>query len=84
MDIEEPIHDFYNRFINEISLSKTITYTIKKLGFEKVIEHQRNCTLAVLQERDVFMAKPTGLEWTTDLPNDFLGTRLHESSFIER
>ena len=43
MDIEEAINDFSNRFIHEISLSKTITYAAKQLGFEKVIEHQRNC-----------------------------------------
>ena len=80
----EVINDFSNKFINEISLSKTITYATKQLGFEKIIEHQRNCTLAILQERDVFMAMPTGSEGVTDLPNDFLGTRLHESSFFER
>ena len=79
MDIEEA-----NRFIDEISLSKTITYATKQLRFEKVVEHQRNFTLAILQERDVFMAKPTGSEGITDLPNDFLGTRLHKSSFFER
>ena len=66
MDIEEAINDFYNRFIDEILLSKTITYTIKQLGFEKVIEHQRNCALPVLQERDVFMAKPTTSEGIID------------------
>ena len=38
----------------------------------KVIEHQRNCALAILQEKDVFMAKPTGSEVITDLPNDSL------------
>ena len=84
MDIEEAINDFSNRFIHEISLSKSITYATKQLGFEKVIEHQRNCTLAILQEKDVFMAKPTGSEGITDLPNDFLGTRLHEYNFFER
>ena len=81
MDIEEAINDFSNRFIDEISLSKIITYAIKQLGFEKVIEHQ---TLAILQERDVFMAKSTGSEGIIDLPKDFLGTKLHESSFFER
>ena len=84
MDIEEAINDFSNRFIDEISLSKTITYATKQLGFEKVIEYQRNCVLAILKERAVFMAKTTGSEGITDLPNDFLGTRLHESSFFER
>ena len=84
IDIEEAIDDFSNRFIDEISLSKIITYTTKQLGFEKVIDHQRNCVLAVLKERDVFMAKPTGSEKITDLPNDFLGKRLHESSFFGR
>ena len=34
----------------------------KQPGFEEVIEYQRNCALAILQERDVFMAKPTGSE----------------------
>ena len=47
MDIEKAIDDFSNRFIDEISLSKTITYTTKQLGFENVIEHQRNCALEV-------------------------------------
>ena len=84
MDIEEAINDFSNRFINEISLLKGTTYTTKQLGFEKVIEHQRNCALAILHVRDVFMAKPTGSVGITDLPNDFFGTRLHESSFFER
>ena len=84
MDIEEAINDFSNSFIDKISLSKTITYATKQLGFEEVVEHQRNCALAILQERDVFMAKPTGSEGITDLPNDFLGTRLHESSFFEK
>ena len=56
MDIEEAINDVSNRFIDEISLSKSITYTTKQVGFEKVIEHQRNCTLAILQERGVFIA----------------------------
>ena len=84
VDIEEAINDFSNRFINEISLSKTITYATKQLGFEKVIEHQRNCALSILQERAVFMAKPTGSEGITDLTNDFLGIRLRESSFFEK
>ena len=84
MDIEEAIDDFCNRFIDEILLSKTITYATKQLGFEKVIEHQRNCALAILKESDVFMAKPAGSEVIADLPSDFLGTRLHESSFFER
>ena len=84
IDIEEAIDDFSKRFIDEISLSKIITYTTKQLGFGKVIDHQRNCALAVLKERDVFMAKPTGSEKITDLPNDFLGKRLHESSFFGR
>ena len=84
MDIDEAINDFSTRFIDEISLLKSITYATKQLGFETVIEHQRNCTLAILKERDVFMAKPTGSEGIIDLPNDFLGTRLHESSFFER
>ena len=83
MDIEEDINDFSNRFIDEISPLKSITYTTKQLGFEKVIEHQRSCALAILQERDVFMAKLTGSVGITDLPNNFLGTRLHESSFFE-
>ena len=47
MDIEESINDFCNRFIDEISLTKTITYATKKLGFEKVIEQQRNCALVI-------------------------------------
>ena len=84
MVIEEAINDFSNRFIHEISLSKTITYATRQLGFEKVIEHQRNCALAILQGRDMFMAKPASSEGITDLPNDFLGTRLPESSFFER
>ena len=54
------------------------------LDVKKVTEHQRNCALAVLKERDVFKAKPTGSEKITDLPNNLLGTRLHESSFFER
>ena len=53
MGIEEAINDFSNRFTDEISLSKTITYAIKQLGFENVIEHHRNCALANLQERGV-------------------------------
>ena len=84
MDIEKAINDFSNRFIDEISIWKTITYATKQLGFEKVIEHQRNCTLAILQERDVFMVKPTGSKVIIDLPNDFLVTRLHESGFFKR
>ena len=68
MDIEKAIKDFSKRFIDKISLSKTITYATKQLGFKKV----------------VFMAKPTGSEGITDLPNNFLGTRLHEFSFFER
>ena len=84
MDIDEAINDLSNRFIDEILLSKTTTYAAKQLGFEKVIKHQRNGALAILQGRDVFVAKPTGSENITDLPNDFLGTRLHESSFFER
>ena len=84
MDIEKAINDFSNRFIDEISIWKTITYATKQLGSEKVIEHQRNCALAILQERDVFMAKPTGSGVIIDLPDDFLVTRLHESSFFER
>ena len=43
MDIEKVINDFSNRFINEISIWKAITYATKQLGFEKVIEDQRNC-----------------------------------------
>ena len=82
--IEEAINDFSNRFIDEISLSKTITYVTKQLGCEKVIEHQRNCALTILQERDVFMSKRTGSEGIIDLPNDFLVTRQRESSFFER
>ena len=31
MNIEKAIDDFSNKFINEISLSKTITYTAKQL-----------------------------------------------------
>ena len=50
----------------------------------KKLEHQRNCALAILQERDVFIARPTGSEVIIDLPNDFLVTRLHESGFFER
>ena len=61
-----------------------MTYATKQHEFEAVIEHQRNCALAILQERDVFMAKPTGSEGITDLPNDFPGISLHESSFFER
>ena len=64
---EKAINDFSNRFIDEISIWKTFTYATKQLGFEKVIEHQRNCALAILQERDVFMAKPTG----SDVINDY-------------
>ena len=37
------------------------------LDLKKVIEHQRNFALAILQERDVFMANPTGSEGITDL-----------------
>ena len=84
MDIDEAITDLSNGFINEILLSKTITYAAKQLGFEKVIKHQRNGALVILQGRDAFMAKPTDSEKIIDLPNDFLGTRLHESSFFER
>ena len=84
MDIEKAINDFSNRFVDEISIWKTITYASKQLGFEKVTEHQRNCALAILQGRDVFMAKPTGSEVIIDLPNDFLVTRLHESNFFVR
>ena len=84
LDIEKAINDASNRFIDKISLSKTITYPAKQLGFEKVTEHQRNCALAILQERDVFTANPTISEEIIDLPNDFLGTRLHKSSFFER
>ena len=80
----EAINDLFNRSIDEISLSKTIRYAIKQLGFEKVIEHQRNCALAILQERDVFMSKPAVSEGITDLPNDFLVTRLDEYSFFQR
>ena len=61
-----------------------MTYATKQIGFEKVIEHQRNLPLVILQERDTFMAKPTGSEGITGLANDFFGTRLHESSFFER
>ena len=57
-----------------------ITYAAKQL----VIKHQRNGALAILQGRDMFVAKPTGSEKIIDLPNDFLGTRLHESSFFGR
>ena len=35
------IDDFSDRFIDEISLSKTTTNAAKQLGFEKVTEHQR-------------------------------------------
>ena len=52
MDIEQAINDFFNQFINEILPLKTVTYATKQFGFEKVIEHQRNYTLANLQERD--------------------------------
>ena len=76
MDIEEAINDFSNRCTDKILLSRTITYVSKQLAFEEVIEHQRNCALAILQEIDVFMAKPTGSEGITDLPNDFLSTSL--------
>ena len=47
MDIEEAINDFCNRFINEMSLSKTITYATRQLGFEKVIEHQSSGVVGV-------------------------------------
>ena len=57
MDIEEAINDFCNRFIDDVSLSKTITYATRQLGFEKVIEHQRNCALAILQERGNLQAQ---------------------------
>ena len=57
MDIEEAINDFCNRFIDEMSLSKTITYATRQLGFGKVIEHQRNCALAILQERGSLQAQ---------------------------
>ena len=84
MDIDEAINDLSNGFIDGILLSKTITYAAKQLGFEKVIKHQRNGALAILHGRDVFVEKPTGSEKMIDLPNDFLGTRLHESSFFQR
>ena len=48
MDINEAINDFSNGFINEILLSKTLTYAAKQL----VIKHQRNSALAILQGRD--------------------------------
>ena len=48
MDIEKAINEFSNRFIDEMSLSKTITYATRQLTFEKVIEHQGNCTLVIL------------------------------------
>ena len=57
MDIEEAINDFCNRFIDEMSLSKTITYATRQLGFEKVIEHQRNRALAILQQRGSLQAQ---------------------------
>ena len=41
LDIEKAINEFSNRFIDEMSLSKTITYATRQLGFEKVIEHQK-------------------------------------------
>ena len=73
MDIEEAINDFCNRFIDEM-------YATRQLVFEKVIEHQRNCALAIFSTRE---GKLTGSEGITDLPNDFLGTRLRGSSFFE-
>ena len=45
MDIDKAINDLSNGFIDEILLSKTITYPAKQLGFEKVIKHQRNGSL---------------------------------------
>ena len=72
MDIEKAINDFSNRFIDEISIWKTITYATKQLGFEKVIEHQRNCALDILQERDLFMVL---IIVNLDL---FLGRRLEQ------
>ena len=80
----KPLMTSLTDFIGEILLSKTTTYAAKQLGVEKVIKHQRNGALAILQGRDVFVAKPTGSEKIIDLPNDFLGSRLHKSSFFER
>ena len=80
MDIDEAINDLSNGFIDEILLSKTITYAAKQL----VIKHHRNSIFAILQGRDVFMANPTGSEKITDFRNDFLGARLHQSSFFRR
>ena len=45
MDIDETTNGLSNGFIDEILLSKTITYPAKQLGFEKVIKHQRNGAL---------------------------------------
>ena len=45
IDIEEAIDDFSNSFIDAISLSKTITYATKQLGFEKVIENIKETVL---------------------------------------
>ena len=45
---------------------------------------RKSDALAVLQGRDVLVTKPTGSEKIIDLPNDFLGTRVHESSFFEK
>ena len=84
MDIAEATNGLSNGFIDDILLSKTITYAAKQLGLETVIKHQRNGAFAILQGRDVFVVKPTGSEKIIDLPNNFLGTRLHESSFFER
>ena len=78
IDIDEAINDLSNGFIDEILLSKTITYAAKQL----VIKHQRNGALAILQGRDEFVAKPTGSEKIIDSPNEFLGRRLHESGFF--
>ena len=78
MDIEEAINDFCNRFIDEMSLSKTITYATRQLGFEKVRTSKK-----LRFGHRTRKGKLTGSEGITDLPNDFLGTRLHESSFFE-
>ena len=80
MDIEEAFDDFCNRFIDEISLSKTITYATRQRGFEKSYRTSKKLRFGHLTRK----GKLTGSKGITDLPNDFLGTRLRGSSFFER
>ena len=76
MDIDEAINDLFNGFIDEILLSQTITYAAKQL----LIKHRETALWPFYKEE----MKPTGSEKIIDSPNDFLGTRLHESSFFGR